>query len=91
MAARPDHLLEVDGAFVAAALAAHLEYLAAAVNRLFDGGRGRGIAADELPRVPFPAGELVGVPERRVTLGDLGPMRLLGGAQLTDIVPAVAA
>jgi hypothetical protein len=89
--ARPYHLREVDQAFVAAAPAADLEQLEAGADRIRDRGRGRRIAADELPRVPFLAGQRMGAPEGLVDLGHQRSMRLLGRAQLADVMPAIAA
>jgi hypothetical protein len=54
---RPDHLSQINQAFMAAPPAAHLEQFAAASNRIGDPGRRLGRPADELPHAPFLAGE----------------------------------
>jgi hypothetical protein len=53
----PDHLSQINQAFVAAPPAAHLEQFAATSNRIGDPGRRLGRPADELPHAPFLAGE----------------------------------
>jgi hypothetical protein len=48
--ARPDHLGQINQAFMAAPPAADLEQFAAASNRIDDPGRRLGRPADELPQ-----------------------------------------
>jgi hypothetical protein len=66
---RPDHLSQINQAFMAAPPAAHLEQFAAASNRISDPGRRLGRPADELPHAPFMAGKRV---RRAVGFLDLG-------------------
>ena len=65
----PDHLGQINQAFMAAPPAAHLEQFAAASNRIDDPGRRLGRPADELPHAPFMAGKRV---RRAVGFLDLG-------------------
>ena len=67
--ARPDHLGQINQAFMAAPPAAHLKQFAAASNRIGDPGRRLGRPADELPHAPFMAGKRV---RRAVGFLDLG-------------------
>ena len=75
---RPDHLSQINQAFMAAPPAAHLEQFAAASNRIDDPGRRFDRPADELPHAPFLAGQPM-----RGAIGFLDPagqlaMRLFG-------------
>ncbi len=73
------------------ATAAHLKQFAAASNRIGDPGRRLGRPADELPHVPFMAGNRV---RRAVGFLDAAgqlAVCLFGRAQLANVVPTIAA